>query len=119
MATKNYSPVVQELIDMIAKNGWQDKFQKALDACHELNTIEYENIKTIDDYYDWLESCMHWIPVENKAGLAAYNHVTMFYFLLDQSPVKELQTPIVPARQTIATLSAHGSTPPSRLTKRL
>ena len=59
MATKNYSPVVQELIDMIAKNGWQDKFQKALDACHELNTIEYENIKTLDDYYDWLESCMH------------------------------------------------------------
>ena len=98
MATKNYSPVVQELIDMIAKNGWQDKFQKALDACHELNTIEYENIKTLDDYYDWLESCMHWIPVENKAGLAAYNHVTMFYFLLDQSPVKELQTPIIPSQ---------------------
>lgn len=83
---------------MIAKNGWQDKFQKALDACHALNTIEYENIKTLDDYYDWLESCMHWIPVENKAGLAAYNHVTMFYFLLDQSPVKELQTPIIPSQ---------------------
>lgn len=29
MANKNHQPIVQELIDMIAKNGWQDKFQKA------------------------------------------------------------------------------------------
>lgn len=33
MESKNYSPVVQELIDMIQANGWQDKFQKALDKC--------------------------------------------------------------------------------------
>ena len=52
MAAKTYSPVVQELIDMIAKNGWEDKFQKALDHVHELNVIEYEPIKTLEDYYD-------------------------------------------------------------------
>ncbi|MCM1076356.1 MAG: phosphatidylserine decarboxylase [Bacteroides sp.] len=98
MAQKNYSPIVQQLIDMIAKNGWQDKFQKALDACHALNTIEYENIKTLDDYYDWLEGCLHWVPVENPEGTIVYQHVTMFYFLLDQSPVKELQTPIIPSK---------------------
>lgn len=83
---------------MIAKNGWEDKFQKALDACHALNTIEYENIKTLDDYYDWLEAELHWVPVENPEGTVVYNHVTMFYFLLDQSPVKELQTPIIPSK---------------------
>lgn len=98
MATKNYSPVVQELIDLIAKNGWEDRFQKALDACHALNTIEYENIKTLDDYYDWLEGELKWIPVENPEGTIVYEHVTMFYFLLDQSPVKELQTPIIPSK---------------------
>lgn len=97
MANKNYSPIVQELIDLIAKNGWEDKFQKALDACHALNTIEYENIKTLDDYYDWLEGELHWIPVENPEGTIVYEHVTMFYFLLDQSPVKELQSPILPS----------------------
>ena len=52
MASKTYSPVIQELIDMIAKNGWQDKFQKALDNVHAQNVVEYENIKTLDDYYD-------------------------------------------------------------------
>lgn len=65
MAQKKYSPAVEELLDLIAKNGWEDKFQKALDACHALNTIEYENIKTLDDYYDWLEGLLHWVPVEN------------------------------------------------------
>lgn len=97
MATKKYSPVVQELLDMIAENGWQDKFQKALDACHALNTIEYENIKTLDDYYDWLEEQLHWVPREDPEGTIVYEHVTMFYFLLDQSPVKELQTPVKPS----------------------
>lgn len=98
MAQKKYSPAVEELLDLIAKNGWEDKFQKALDACHALNTIEYENIKTLDDYYDWLEGLLHWVPVENTPGTAVYTAVTTFYFLLDQSPVKELQTPIIPSK---------------------
>ncbi|MDE6486914.1 MAG: phosphatidylserine decarboxylase [Muribaculaceae bacterium] len=98
MANKTYSPVVQELIDMIAKNGWEDKFRKALDHVHSLNVVEYENIKTLDDYYDWCESNLHWVPKEDPEGDVVYQHVTMFYFLLDQSPVKELQTPIIPSR---------------------
>ena len=98
MAKTTYSPVVQELIDMIAKNGWQDKFQKALDNVHAQNVIEYENIKTLDDYYDWCESNLHWVPKEDPEGDIVYQHVTMFYFLLDQTPVKELQTPIIPSK---------------------
>ncbi len=97
MAQK-FSPIVQELIDMIAKNKWEDKFEKALQACHDANTIEYENIKTLDDYYQWLENSLSWIPVENREGTAVYTAVTTFYYLLDQSPVKELQTPIIPSK---------------------
>lgn len=97
MAQK-FSPIVQELIDMIAKNKWEDKFEKALQACHDANTIEYENIKTLDDYYQWLENSLKWVPVENPEGTAVYTAVTTFYYLLDQSPVKELQTPILPSK---------------------
>ena len=97
MAQK-FSPIVQELIDMIAKNKWEDKFEKALQACHDANTIEYENIKTLDDYYHWLENSLKWVPVENPEGTVVYTAVTTFYYLLDQSPVKELQTPILPSK---------------------
>lgn len=98
MATKKYAPIVEELIDLIAKNSWEEKFQKALDACHAANTIEYENIKTLDDYYAWLDNSLQWVPVENPEGTAVYTAVTTFYYLLDQSPVKELQTPLVPSK---------------------
>lgn len=98
MSTKVYSPVVQQLIDMIQSNGWQDKFQAALDKCHDLNVIEYESIKTLDDYFDWCEAQLHWVPMEDPEGDVVYQHVTMFYFLLDQSPVKELQTPVIPSK---------------------
>lgn len=98
MENKTYSPVVQELIDMIKANGWEQKFQQALDACHKLNVVEYEDIKTLDDYFDWCESNLHWVPKEDPEGDIVYQHVTMFYFLLDQSPVKELQTPIIPSK---------------------
>ena len=45
MKTKTYSPIVQELLDMIEKNGWQDKFQKAFEKAMSYNTIEYEGMK--------------------------------------------------------------------------
>lgn len=98
METKKYSPIIQELIDMIAKNGWRDKFEKALEKARSYNTIEYEPIKTLEDYFDWCESNLHWVPKEDPEGDIVYQHVTMFYFLLDQSPVKELQTPIIPSK---------------------
>lgn len=98
METQTYSPIVQELIDMIAKNGWQDKFQQAFEKAKSYNTIEYADYKSLNDYFDLLESNLHWVPTENEGGTAVYNHVTTFYFLLDQSPVKELQTPIVPSK---------------------
>lgn len=83
---------------MIAKNGWQDKFQQAFQKALSYNTVEYENLKTLDDYFDMLESNLHWVPTENEGGTTVYEHVTTFYFLLDQSPVKELQTPIIPSK---------------------
>lgn len=97
METK-HAPVVEELISLIAENGWKDKFEKALEACHAANTIEYENIRTLDDYYAWLDNSLKWVPVENPEGTAVYTAVTTFYFLLDQEPVKSLQTPIIPSK---------------------
>lgn len=104
MSTKKYHPVVQELIDMIAKNGWQDKFQKALDKALSYNVVEMNDIKTLDDYFQWCDDQLHWIPNENETGKIVYNHVCKFYFILDQSPVLELQNPVRP-RDTMAELT--------------
>ena len=57
------------------------------------------DIASIDDYLDYLEAYMHWVPAENKEGTHVYQHLFRSFFLLDQEPVKSLQTPCAPADQ--------------------
>ena len=96
MATSKHQPIVQELLDMIAKNGWQDKFQKAYESAKALDVKEMDDINSLDDYFNWLDANLTWIPVENNFGRAMFNHICKFYFILDQSPVKELQNAVEP-----------------------
>ena len=96
MATTTHQPVVQKLLDMIAEKGWQDKFQQALVKAKSYDVQEMDDINTLDDYYNWLDANLTWIPVENQFGRAMFNHICKFYFILDQSPVKEIQNYLVP-----------------------
>ncbi len=104
MATKKYFPIVQELIDMIAKNGWQSKFDEAFKNAKALNVVDFDDIKTLDDYFDWINAQLTWAPFEKLDGREVYRHVCKFYFLLQQHPVVELQNPLV-ARDSEAPLT--------------
>lgn len=106
--SKTHQPKTQELIDLIAANGWQDKFQKAFEKAKSYDVVEMDDINSLDDYFDWLDANLTWIPVENHFGRAMFNHICKFYFILDQSPVKELQTPVEPhdVSQPLTPLSA-------------
>lgn len=92
----SYQPITQKLIDLIKKNGWEKRFQDALDSIHKQNVVGYEDIKTLDDYYKWVDDELSWLPSEDVNGTTVYNHVCKFYLLLDQPSVLELQNPIVP-----------------------
>ncbi len=108
MATTQYHPVVQELIDMIAQNGWQSKFEEALKKAQSYNVIGFEDVKTLDDYFKWIDAQLKWAPIEDLYGKEVFKHVCKFYFILDQSPVKELQNPVTPhdKMQPLTPLSA-------------
>ena len=94
--SKPHLPKTQELIDLIAQNGWHDKFQQAFEKAKSFDVQEMDDINSLDDYFNWLDANLRWIPVENKFGRMMFNHICKFYFILDQSPVKELQNPIEP-----------------------
>ncbi len=81
---------------MIQANGWQEKFEQALKKCQSYNVAAFADIKTLDDYFDWLDKQLTWIPVENRYGEVVLDHVCKFYFILDQEPVKSLQNAVVP-----------------------
>lgn len=68
--SKTHQLKTQELIDLIAANGWQDKFQKAFEKAKSYDVQEMDDINSLDDYFDWLDANLTWIPVENKFGRA-------------------------------------------------
>ena len=96
MENTKFHPVVQELVDMIREKGWQSKFEEALKKAQSYNVIGFEDIKTLDDYFKWLDAELSWVPLEDRYGKIVFEHVCKFYFILDQSPVKELQNAVVP-----------------------
>ena len=96
MATK-YQPVIQELVDLINKNGWADKFNEAINKTKALHIKDMEDIQNLDDLLDWMNRYVTWVPRENRWGSLCLEHLCKFFYIFDQSPVKELQTPETPA----------------------
>ncbi|MCH5214671.1 MAG: phosphatidylserine decarboxylase [Muribaculaceae bacterium] len=101
-------PVMQKFVDLMNQHGWRPKFEEALKKAQSYKVIGMEDIKTVEDYIDWCNAQLSWIPTENRYGKEVYKHVCKFYFLLDQSPVKELQNAVVPhdKMQPLTPLSA-------------
>lgn len=97
MSNKKYSPAVQELADLIQKNNWQDKFSQAFAKVRSYNIPGLSEIDSIEKYLDWLEAYAHWVPTEDREGTHVYQHLFRSFFVLDQEPVKSLQTPCTPA----------------------
>lgn len=107
MATK-YQPIVQELVDMMKEYGWVDKFKEAIAKTASYNIIGMEDVKDLDSWLNWINMFVTWVPRENRWGDLCLEYLCKFYFVFDQSPVKELQNPVVPhnVEQPLTPLSA-------------
>jgi len=92
--------VVLELQTMIERNGWQPMFEEAVASAGSYNIPTIDDVRTLDDYYGWINDLLYWVPSENEAGREIYNRICEFYFFLDQDPVKGLQNKITPADQS-------------------
>jgi phosphatidylserine decarboxylase len=91
-----YHPVVQELVDLISKNNWKADFQAAIKKANEKNVPLLKDITDIDQYLDWINAFLHWVPSENSSGKNIYDYLCAFYFILDQKPVLSLQNKVHP-----------------------
>ena len=54
MANTKYSPVVQELADLIKENSWEDKFAQAFAKVKSYNIPGLSDIDSVEKYLDWL-----------------------------------------------------------------
>lgn len=89
-------PVVAELKALIEKKGWKEDFEAAIRNAQKHNIPQINQIKDLDDYLQWIDDLLTWVPRENREGREIYNRLSEFYFVLDQEPVRRLQNEIVP-----------------------
>lgn len=92
--------VVRDLIALIEKNNWRDKFEEAVRKAHSYHIPQLKDVKNLEDYLNWINKLLKWQPVENFLGREIYNRICEFYFVLDQEPVRSLQNKIVPHDQS-------------------
>lgn len=92
-------PIIKELIDLIEINNWRQDFEKAIQNARKYNVIELDDIHNFEDYINFINDFINWVPIENSAGRMFYNKTCTFYFVLDQEPVKRHQNKVTPHDQ--------------------
>ena len=98
----NYKPttlIVKELVDYFSQN---TDFEESFSAVKEKELDEFKRfkIRSIDEYVQYMDEYVHWVPSETVSGTNVYNHICVFYFILDQPPVQNYQSPIDPSSQS-------------------
>lgn len=96
LTKKKYHPVVEELVKMIDSNNWKDDFETAIKKANSKNVPLLENVKNLDQYLNWINDFLYWIPTENSSGQNVNDHLSAFYFIADQEPVLSLQNKVIP-----------------------
>jgi len=97
MPTKiKYHPIVEELVKMIDTNKWRSAFEKAIKVANSKNVPLLVHVKTLDNYLDWINEFLYWVPKETSSGQNVNDHLCAFYFIADQEPVMSLQNKRVP-----------------------
>jgi hypothetical protein len=54
---------------LITKNNWKNDFETAIKSSHIKKLPLIENVNTIDQYLDWLNEFLYWIPKEDASDV--------------------------------------------------
>jgi phosphatidylserine decarboxylase len=97
MSTKaKLHPIVEDLVKMIDANNWKDGFEMAIKKANIKNVPLLSHVTNIEQYINWINSFLYWIPTENSSGQNVNDHLSAFYFIADQEPLLSLQNKVVP-----------------------
>jgi phosphatidylserine decarboxylase len=92
-------PIVEELLELIATNHWQDDFETAIQAAKQTLVAELDGIACLADFIQFIDNFVHWLPIENETGTLFYSKACAFYFILDQQPIVQYQNRVHPFAQ--------------------
>ncbi len=68
---------------------------------------DMQGIQKLEDFYDFMDNLLRWVPAETADGREVYRRLCLFYFIFAQPDVYRYQTAISPetANQTLSWLS--------------
>lgn len=95
----NFNPIIIILmgyLEKVSPNGLQTAVAMAHKKLPE--TMNRLSITDARSFLEFANDLLTWIPQENYEGKEIYENFCIFYFILGQEPLAELQTPILPNR---------------------
>lgn len=109
VTSTHYDPVIILLIgylDQVKPKALDDAVKTAYSKSPE--DMEKMNVRDAHSFLDFANKLLKWIPHEGCEGKDIYDIIWMTYFIFDQPPLLELQTPIHPnqADQPLTWLSS-------------
>ena len=85
-------PIVHRLSTLVDQHGWAQAFQASLDAVALQRIDALSGIRTFDDYLAYIDEMVCWAPRESGDSRLVHDKLVEFYFVLDQPPLKGLQS---------------------------
>ncbi len=97
-------PATQELKAIIEENYYGTFFENAIKVVSAENIPELDRIKTLDQFYYYVDALVTWIPEirvwdwdgERLHERTVYLRITQFYYYFNQPQLEALQSPIMP-----------------------
>ncbi|KAL2788015.1 phosphatidylserine decarboxylase-domain-containing protein [Aspergillus keveii] len=90
-----YAPVVEELTVWVGADKARRKdFERAIHTARSHNTLELWNIYSLEDYLDFINAQLFWIPSEAIRPKDVLFRLRTMWFVLDQPSIIGYQSPI-------------------------
>lgn len=99
----SHTQIVQTLVDYLVENPeFKNQLEQSFQLAYSTGLEEFAEygIQTLNDYINYLDKYVNWVPTENVTGRNVVQHICLFYFILDLPPVNQQQNPIDPSVTT-------------------
>lgn len=93
----NMEPIVERLAALIRQYGWADHFNQALEHAARQGVVQIEHLRSLGDYLVYIDDMVRWAPRELGDSRLVHDKLVEFHFIPDQTPLRELQSPIEPS----------------------
>jgi len=108
MSVREWEPIVKKLAELMQENDWVLNFNQAIADAKRANVPALDDIDDLSSYLNAINEFLFWKPSENERGDVVYNHICLFYWILEQRTTSRLQSEVLPkqADEQLTVLSA-------------